>query len=381
MESTPRILIVDDEPFNVDYLQQELEDLNCETSTATDGRRAIEHVRTEPPDLILLDIMMPEMDGFQVLAELQASETWRDIPVIVISALDDLDSVVRGIKLGAEDYLPKPFDPLLLKARIGACLGRKRLRDREVQHLQRINSELALAWKVQSGFLPDELPQIPGWQFAAALHPSRETSGDFYDIIALPDGRLGLLVADVSGKGMGAALSMVLSRTLIRSHAARFPTQPAAVFAATNQRILADIHTDQFVTAFYGILDASSGTLVYCNAGHNPLYWLSAHDAGDVRTLRRTGMPLGVLEDSTWQEETISLHPGDALILYSDGITDAQDPQGSFWGEERLLETALANLGKTARAIQETLLGAVNGFMAGAPAFDDITLAVVVRNA
>ncbi|UCC76732.1 MAG: response regulator, partial [Anaerolineales bacterium] len=163
MDERARVLIVDDEPFNIDYLEQELEDLDCETASAGNGREALELVAADAPDLILLDIMMPQMDGFQVLAQLKSDQALRDIPVIVISALDDMGSVVKGIEMGADDYLPKPFDPVLLKARMSACLEKKRLRDREVQYLRRINEELDLAWRVQSGFLPDDVPQLPGW--------------------------------------------------------------------------------------------------------------------------------------------------------------------------------------------------------------------------
>ncbi len=138
MEKRPKILIVDDEPFNVDYLEQELEELDCQTVGAANGREALVQVAAESPDVILLDIMMPELDGFQVLECLKAEKAWRDIPVIVISALTELASVVKGIKLGAEDYLPKPFDEVLLKARLGACLEKKRLRDQELAYLQAV---------------------------------------------------------------------------------------------------------------------------------------------------------------------------------------------------------------------------------------------------
>src|SRR5512142_1078760 len=131
MPDKARILIVDDEPFNVDYLEQELEEAEYATIRAANGQEALEKVRTDPPDLILLDIMMPVMDGFQVLSRLKAEEATRDIPVIVISASNNLESVVRGIQLGAEDYLPKPFEPVLLHARICSSLEKKRLRDLE----------------------------------------------------------------------------------------------------------------------------------------------------------------------------------------------------------------------------------------------------------
>jgi class 3 adenylate cyclase len=152
-------LIVDDEPFNVDYLEQELEDLDHETISAGNGREAMDQVMHQMPDMILLDIMMPEMDGFQVLAQLKANETLRDIPVIIISALGDMDNVVKGIALGAEEYLPKPFDPVLLKARIGACLEKKRLRDREVTYLQQIEREKRRADELLHVILPPKIAQ------------------------------------------------------------------------------------------------------------------------------------------------------------------------------------------------------------------------------
>jgi serine phosphatase RsbU (regulator of sigma subunit) len=374
-----KILIVDDEPFNIDYLEQELEDLKCETISAENGRRAMEQVAAKNPDLILLDIMMPEMDGFQVLAHLKGDDTRRDIPVVVISALDDMDSIVKGIQLGADDYLPKPFDPVLLRARIHACLEKKRLRDREVQYLQQINRELDVAWRVQSGFLPDVLPDIPGWQLAATLKPSRQTSGDFYDLIPLPGGQLGILIADVADKGMGAALYMVLSRTLIRTFAIQHHPWPEQVLAATNRRILADIETSQFVTVFYGILDPSAGTLVYCNAGHNPPYLLRPQSRGAVQALHGTGMALGVLGDVTWGQKTVHMMPGDTLVLYTDGITEAQNANQAFFGNERLLEVIQASPGHSAPHLQNALLAEVHRFVDNAPQFDDITLVIVAR--
>jgi adenylate cyclase len=159
MADRARILIVDDEPFNVDYLEQELEDLDYDTISAANGREALERVAAEAPDVILLDIMMPEMDGFQVLRHLKADRIWRDIPVIVISALDDMDSVVKGIQLGAEDYLPKPFNPTLLKARIEAGLERKRWRDQEEKYLKIIQAEREKSERLLLNMLPGPIAE------------------------------------------------------------------------------------------------------------------------------------------------------------------------------------------------------------------------------
>ena len=173
----------------------------------------------EAPDLILLDIMMPVMDGFEVLSRLKANPATRDIPVIVISAHNDLRSVVQGIQLGAEDYLPKPFEPTLLHARISSSLEKKRLRDLQQLYLKSLERELEIGREIQMGFLPSALPQVAGWEIAAYFKAAREVAGDFYDAFLLPDGNLVCVIGDVCGKGVGAALFMTLFRSLIRATA------------------------------------------------------------------------------------------------------------------------------------------------------------------
>jgi adenylate cyclase len=152
MNNQPRILIVDDEPFNVDYLEQELEDLNYQTLAATNGQEALDMIRAEQPDLVLLDIMMPIMDGFAVLERVKADPLLRDVPIIIISAMSDLDSVVKGIQRGAEDYLPKPFEPTLLQARIAASLEKKSLRDQQRKLLHTFASEAVAEQLMAGGF-------------------------------------------------------------------------------------------------------------------------------------------------------------------------------------------------------------------------------------
>jgi serine phosphatase RsbU (regulator of sigma subunit) len=380
------ILVVDDNRLNRLQLSRGLEKQGHRVAVAEDGRQALEMVQAGSFDLMLLDIVMPEMDGFQVLAHLKADERLRDIPVIVISALEDMDSVVRCIELGAEDYLPKPFDAVLLRARIGACLEKKQLRDREVAYLKQINRDLELAWQIQAGLLPDRLPEIPGWQFAATLKPSRQTSGDFYDWIPLPEGQLGLLVADVADKGMGAALYMALSRTLIRTYAPQYHLQPERVLAAANRRLLADANIGVFVTVFYGVLDPAAGALTYCNAGHNAPYLLRAAGDGLVQALSPTGMALGMSQDGKWAQSTVQIGPGDTLVLYSDGITEAQDAENAFFGAERLVEVAQASSSPSgaqtasAEAVQDTLLAEFDEFLGDIPQSDDITLMVLLRD-
>ena len=154
MKTFSKILIVDDEPFNVDYLEQELEGLNCEITSANNGQEALEKVRAAAPDLVLLDIMMPVMDGYAVLSQLKAEVSTRDIPVVIISASNDLKSVVKGIQMGAEDYLPKPFEPTLLHARVSSSLEKKRLHDLRTLYLKGLEREMEIAREIQLSFLP-----------------------------------------------------------------------------------------------------------------------------------------------------------------------------------------------------------------------------------
>jgi serine phosphatase RsbU (regulator of sigma subunit)/HAMP domain-containing protein len=266
-----------------------------------------------------------------------------------------------------------------LAAQIASALHGAKVYEQELAH-ESVNREMTLAGEIQANFLPDTLPDVPGWQLAAILKPARKTSGDFYDAFPLPDGRLGILIADVVGKGMGAALFMALSRTLIRTFAVEQEAQPAAVLAAANHRILADTHAGLFVTVFYGVLDPSSGELTYANAGHNPPYLLDARNGDTIEELERTGVPVGILEGTTWQQQTVSLAPGAVLMLYTDGITEAQDAQEDFFDEERLQEVARANLGRSAAEIQDAVIARVGAFVGDAPQSDDMALMVAVRS-
>ncbi|HSF83412.1 MAG TPA: SpoIIE family protein phosphatase [Anaerolineales bacterium] len=243
----------------------------------------------------------------------------------------------------------------------------------------KVAQEMARAGKLQEDFLPGEPPQIPGWQVVATLEPVHETSGDFYDFIRLPGGQWGILIADVADKGAGAALYMTLSRTLIRTFAGEYPHNPELVLTAVNQRILADTPANLFVTAFYGILDPATGNFVYCNAGHNPPYYLNAPNENRVLELTRTGLPLGIFEDTVWESRSCQLDAGDVLILYTDGVTEAQDTHDAFYGKGRLLACALSHLGSSAKEMQEAILANINDFSAGAPREDDLTLVILVR--
>ncbi len=271
-----------------------------------------------------------------------------------------------------------------LAVQIASALQGAQIHAQTLAH-QKVSRELSMAGQIQASFLPQQLPRVENWQLAAALEPARETAGDFYDFIPLPDGRLGVVIADVADKGMGAALFMALCRTLVRTYAFEHPTRPDLVFMAVNQRMLTDTRADLFVTMFYAVLDPRSASMIYCNAGHNPPLLLSAQDAQGIVTLGKTGMALGVLERETWQQESIQLRPGQLLLLYTDGVVEAQNAQGEFFGTRRLLSVVTANAGTSPRPSADgmltALLAELRAFVGVAPQSDDITLVVAVRDA
>lgn len=388
MEARPKILLVDDEPYNLDYLEQELEDLDLEILTASDGQEALEAVAEHLPDMIFLDIMMPVMDGFQVLEQLKSEPLWDPIPVIIISATSDMPSVVRGIEMGAEDFLPKPFNPVLLHARLNAGLEKKRLRDIERQHLQSLERELEIGREIQAGFLPRRIPQPQGWEIKAFFQAAREVAGDFYDVFELEDGRLALLIGDVTDKGVGSALYMALFRSLLRStlmldsfsdnECLREDLTPArrlsmAVTLVNNY--ICKIHDSaMFATLFYAVLDIQSGLLTYLNAGHDYPYIIRKDRA--LEKLSSTGPLVGAFDEAGYETETLDLKPGDTLVLYSDGVTDGRDLNGEMFGWKRwqhLLEAPIPPSQNLLAFLKENILAHIGE----ATQYDDISLVTV----
>ena len=252
----------------------------------------------------------------------------------------------------------------------------------QTRQLERVTHELALAGSIQASLLPYSFPAIPGWQLAVSLIPAGEMSGDFFDIIPLSEGKVGFVVADVLDKGLGPALYMALSRTLIRTCATEFDLDPSTVLFATNERILKDTRANLFVTAFYGILDPVSGELTYSNAGHNPPYLLgkNSNNGDGVQSLHRTGIPIGIDEDATWEHATVRIDPGDCLLLYTDGIPEAENDKGEFFEEKLFVEIAIKNLGRSAEEMQSAILDSVKNFIGDAPPSDDITLMILIRD-
>jgi sigma-B regulation protein RsbU (phosphoserine phosphatase) len=378
----PIVLVVDDEAFNVDYLFQELEDFGVTTISAKDGIEALEQVGRHSPDLVLLDIMMPKMDGFAVLAKMKSEETFRDIPIIIISANSDMQHVLKGIAMGAEDYLPKPFDPLLLRARVNASLEKKRFRNLEKEYLKGLERELEIGRQIQAGFLPKEIVSPQGWEISAFFRAAREVAGDFYDVFLLEDDRLALIVGDVTDKGVGAALYMALYRSLLRAYLStsgfvKNGTKNGLSEAASfvNNYICRVHHSVMYLTAFMAILDPSSGKLAFVSAGHD--FPLVVRRSGDIQELKPTGPAIGILEDRVFGLGEIQLEPGDTLLVYTDGLLDLRNSAGSSFGPN--LRSLVGRKTNGIRVLIANIVSQADDFCAGTVQYDDITILGISR--
>ena len=380
-----RILVVDDNEANRDLLVRRLGREGHATEIAVNGREALALLQGDTFDLMLLDIMMPEMNGYELLEHMRADDTLRHVPVILISALDDTDSIIRGIELGADDYLPKPFNPHILRARVGASLAKKRLHDREQLYARSLEREMDIARAIQAGFLPDELPAAAGWNLAAWFQPARQVGGDFYDAFPLHDGRrIGLVVADVCDKGVGAALFMALFRSLVRALAERMLAADGDSAAQARQLIgsvndyIARTHSraNMFATLFFAILDPATGALVYVNGGHEPP---TISGRNGIRTrLAPTGPAVGLLPGLAFEAASETIAAGETLVVFTDGVTDAADANGARYTEQRLL-TQLARSAGSADETLRRIQAEVQAHAGHAAPFDDITLFVAHR--
>ena len=381
------ILVVDDNAANRDLLARRLERQGHTTELAENGRQALDMLIAGAFDLVLLDIMMPEMNGYELLEHLQAHSVLRHVPVILISALDDAESVAKGIALGADDHLPKPFNPHILRARVGASLAKKRLRDREQEYARGLEREMDIARDIQAGFLPEQLPVVAGWALAAHFQPARRVSGDFYDAFALHGGRrIALVVADVCDKGVGAALFMALFRSLVRALAERTlrldgdtALEASQLIAGVNDYI-ARTHSraNMFATLFFAVLDPATGSILYVNGGHEAP--VIGADGGVRARLAPTGPAVGLLPGMAFHTAHAAIAPGETLVVFTDGVTDATNADGARYSEERLLEL-LARPAATAGETLQRIQADVQTHAGNAAPFDDITLLAVRRDA
>jgi phosphoserine phosphatase RsbU/P len=371
-----RVLIVDDVKANVDVLVQALRD-DHKLGVALDGESALRAIEKNPPDLVLLDIVMPGIDGYEVCRRLRAAPASRDIPVMFLSSLDEVQDKTLGFEVGGNDYLTKPFEMLEVKARVRSLLKAKAYSDAVKE---KIATELAIARDIQLGILPANITDCTEgtpWDVSAVLEAAREVGGDLYEVLRLDDGRLLVAIGDVSGKGVPAALFMAVTTTLLRTMARQYQ-RPEEILTHINNALAVQNPHGMFVTLTCLIVDLPTGAVSCASAGHCPAVLLRP-GAEPRFVLEATGIMCGLMDDLEVDSESILLEPGDTLVLYTDGVTEAFNAQGAPFHESGLLECLAGGGQADAGSAVATVVHAVRQHAALCPPSDDLTVVAVHR--
>ena len=412
--SAGRVLVVDDTEANRDVAERWLRRKGFIVDTAEDGNRALEMVAKAEYDVVLLDVMMPGVNGISVLRTLRESRSPTQLPIIMATAKDASDDVVEALMLGANDYVTKPLDFPVLMARVGTQVSLKRSvdqiyqlergleqRNRELHAANaRMRDDLAAAAKIQAALLPTVAPQVPGYQFAWLFEPSTALAGDILNVFSLDDRRVGAYVLDVSGHGVAAALlSVTVSRFLSRSpdpssllwrrvdderksEVAVAPPgsfeieAPGRVAERLSQRFPFDTVTGQFFTMIYGILDTQSHAFRYVSAGHPNILRVPA--SGDAHVLEASGFPIGV-GPGDYDEQTIALDLGDRIYIHSDGLAEAMSATEELFGVERMLTTLQSQRADSLASSLNRLSQAIMEWTGSAARKDDQTVLAIER--
>jgi serine phosphatase RsbU (regulator of sigma subunit) len=368
------ILVVDDSATNLQVVVRTLYGSGHRILVARDGPTALEIAVRASPDLILLDVMMPAMDGFEVCRALKAKPETRDAAVIFMSARGELSDKVSGLELGAVDYITKPIQAEEVVARVAAHLSRQHLERALRISRDKLDRELAGAARMQRSILPAAMPEHSRVSFAAYYETSRHAGGDYYDVLPLGGDRFGIMVADVSGHGAPSAIVMAMIRAVLHTYPG-VPDDPPAVLDHINRHFRFLWESSMYATAVYGVLDAGRGTLRVSSAGHPPPYLLRPGETASPLPIEPTMCLIwDELRDIPRAEHP--LRPGDRVVFYTDGITERQAHDGAMYDTD-LFAAALTRIGAVASTeIVRDIVAEVDRFAGGHEPEDDQTLLV-----
>jgi sigma-B regulation protein RsbU (phosphoserine phosphatase) len=383
---TLRVLLVEDDPFTLRILHKRLQAGGYQIETATNGCEALDKADVFKPQLILSDWMMPEMDGVELCAQIRKRPGGKSIYFILLTARDKNEDKVSAFDTGADEYLVKPCDGKELMARLRAADRLLRLQTElarsngELQKAyRRINDEMQATSHIQRSMLPQSLPEVPGYRFAAHYQPSTECSGDFYDLLALEEGRLGIVIGDVSGHGAPAMVAMALTRMLVRMEASR-AADPAALLFRVNNLLFEYLPTGQYATMFYGVLDPATGELVYSSAGHNPPLCVDRLGRAAEYLTGCEGFPLKLVgSNMPYETSRLRLAPQQQLILYTDGLVETFNMENEPYGAENLTAMAMRLIDEAPMPLIHSILKDLDQFRGAHPFDDDLSLLIVSR--
>jgi len=362
-----RVLVCDDQPDVLEALRLLLKGQGCQAVTVDSPGALLRTVRDQSFDLILADLNYTRdttsgVEGLDLLASLEAQGN--AVPVVVMTAWGSVDLAVEAMRRGACDFIQKPWD----NERVIAVVRKQADSER------RRKSELEIAANVQQQLFPHHLRRLATIEYAGHCVAAREVGGDYYDFLDVDDHTVGVVLGDVSGKGVPAALLMANLQACFRSQEPRALLQPAHVLETVNRHFFDSTTAERFATLFFGIYDDGARTLRYVNCGHVPP--LLRRRSGDLEKLEPSATVIGAFRDWACTEQHVRLDPGDALLAYSDGVTEAESPSGEDFGEERLARCLRDNCGLPARSLVQSIVESVGEFSHGSR-YDDVTVVAI----
>ena len=383
MQKGYKILVVDDEPdlepLILQRLRRDIRAGRYQFVFAQNGVEALEGLNEEGDiDMVLSDINMPQMDGLTLLSQIPDVDP--NVRTVIVSAYGDMKNIRAAMKRGAFDFVTKPLDFDDLRVTIDRTLHhlmewREALSSRG--QLVALQNELDVASKMQQSILPIRFPEGPSYQSFASMEPARNVGGDFFDVLPLADGRIGLAIADVSDKGVPAALFMMLSRTLLKG-AAIGREQPSEVLREVNSLLHDDNEALMFVTVLYAVYDPVTGEFIYSSGGHDSPLVVHA-DGSSTRLPTTEGVALGIVPDFAFGQQTVMITPGDTVVLYTDGVTEAMSSSGEQFGIERLQQVFAGSPPVDSREASRAIFDAVSSFAGETPQSDDMTCLTLQR--
>ena len=381
---TYRILVVDDEPdlepLVLQRMRRQIRRGRYEFVFAHNGVEALEQLEADPAiDMVVSDINMPRMDGLTLLD--QIPNVSPDIRAIIVSAYGDMENIRTAMNRGAFDFVTKPVDFDDLQITIDRTLEhieqwREALSTRD--KLVALQNELDVASKMQQSILPKVFPSGPSYETYGTMQAARNVGGDFFDVIRLEDDQVGLAIADVSDKGVPAALFMMSSRTLLKGAAIGTTGGPGAVLTEVNNLLGEDDNTGMFVTMLYAVYEPATGVLTYASGGHDPPLVVHPDGSSEMKPLTG-GIALGVLGGFEYRQGSFQVEPGDTVCLYTDGVTEATNQQGELMGIEGVQELFGSDPPASAEQAGVAIMNRVLEFTGEAPQHDDITCLTLRR--
>ena len=371
------VLVVDDATTNIQMVHSMLKD-DYKIRVATSGPKALDLIKVKPlPDIILLDVGMPEMDGYEVCTILKATPEARDIPVIFLTGKTKADEETKGFAVGAVDYIHKPFSPAVVKARVHTHLMLRAAHEQLARQLSNINNEMELARQIQLSILPQETPKVRGLEIAARYVPMTSVAGDFYDFIIVDDQHVGILVADVSGHGLPAALIASMLKVALSAQSAH-AFDPARVLTGLNQSLCGKFK-NHFATAVYVFVDMDKKSMSVAGAAHPPLLlWRASTESASE--ILENGLPLGLFAGGTYSATDIPIESGSKAALYTDGILETRSPSEQEFGLDLFKGFLESNHQLGAEMLADSLLDELSDWSEhprGHEQEDDVTLLTI----